>query len=139
MSTPPQQELSKEERNWAMLCHLSVFVALFWLHIGAILGPLVVWLSKRAEFELVDDQGKESLNFQISILLYTIIIGVLTVAALVAAGIMVRPFLVIAPMVLAFVLVGGILLFDFICVIIAAVAASNGVRYRYPLRIRFIK
>ena len=54
-----------DEKAWAMLCHLSVFSS-FLIPFGNILGPLIVWLIKHEEFALVDDQGKESLNSQIS-------------------------------------------------------------------------
>lgn len=111
---------SKEERTWAMLCHLSA-LSMFITGIGYILGPLIIWLIKKDQFPLVDDQGKESLNFQISVTIYAAISAVLV-----------------------FLLVGGILLpaviiFDIIEVILASVRANEGDRYRYPLTIRFIR
>ena len=108
--TPPA---SSDERTWAMLCHLSVFV-------GGFIGPLVVWLIKKDESALVDDQGKEALNFQLSVLLYT--------------------FICIP---LAFVIIGIFLamalgIFNLVVTIMATVKASQGEYYRYPLCIRFI-
>lgn len=111
--------ISKDERMWAMLSHLSA-LAFFVFPFGNIIGPLVVWLVKKDEYPFVDDQGKESLNFQISVSLYGIVAGVLI---LVLIGI---PLLI------------GLFFFNFILVVIASVKANDGVYYRYPLTIRFI-
>ena len=111
---PPQ-----EERTWGMLCHLSALSA-FVTGIGAILGPLIVWLIKKDQSAFVDAQGKESVNFQLSCLLYFIISGLLV---LVLIGI---PLLI------------ALSVFWLVEVIIASVAANNGTYHKYPLCIRFI-
>jgi len=61
---------SQLSRNWAMGCHLAVLAVYMGIPFGNILGPLIIWLVKKDEFPLVDEQGKESLNFQISMLIY---------------------------------------------------------------------
>jgi len=109
-----------EERNWAVGCHLAALSGLV-SGIGFILGPLIVWLYKKDELPFVSDQGKEALNFQITMLLCFL-----------------------AACVLIFVLIGIPLLillgiFNFLCVIIGAIRASEGVRYRYPFNLRLIK
>lgn len=109
-----------QERTWAMLCHLSALVG-FIFPFGNIIGPLVVWLIKKDESEFVDDQGKESLNFQISFTIYCIIAAFLILFII---GI----FLLVALGVLFLVLV-----------IIATVKANSGEKFRYPLSIRFIR
>jgi uncharacterized Tic20 family protein len=88
---------------------------------GNILGPLVLWLVKKDEYPLVADQGKEALNFQISMTIYYLIAAVL--------------ILVIIGIVLLVVL--GV--FSLIMTIIAMIKANSGERYRYPLAIRLIK
>ena len=113
-------ELKGSEQNWGMWCHLSTFLGII-IPLGNLLGPLLIWLSKKEEFPLVDDQGKESLNFQISIFLYSIIGFALI-------------FLVVGIFVLAV-----LVLFALFQVIKASIEASKGVRYRYPLCIRIIK
>ncbi len=113
-------ELSKDERLWGMLCHLSAF-AFFVFPFGNILGPLIIWLIKKDEYPFVDDQGKESLNFQISVSIYAI---AFTVMIIVLIGI---PLLI------------GLFFFTFIVVVIAAVKSNDGEFYRYPLNIRFMK
>ena len=116
--TPTQQE---EARRWAMLCHLSALVGLLGNGIGFLLAPLIVWLVKKDSDPFVDDQGKEAVNFQL-----TMMIGVLIGA--VTAIIMVGIVILLAVLVLAVVFP-----------IIAAIKANEGVYYRYPLTIRFIK
>ena len=110
----------KEERNWGTLCHLVAFTG-YIIPIANIIGPLVVWMIKRDEMPFVDDQGKESLNFQITIML-----------AMIASGLLM--FILIG-----FVLIFVVVIFQFIVVIIASIKANEGVYYRYPLCIRFIK
>ena len=108
-----------QERTWGMLCHLSA-LAMFLIPFGNIIGPLVIWLIKKDESSFVDDQGKESLNFQLSITIYALISAILI---LVIIGI--------------FLLIGlGIL--TLVLIIVAAVKSNSGEKFRYPLTIRFI-
>lgn len=111
---------SKDARLWAMLSHLTAFSG-FFIPLGNIIAPLIIWLIKKDQHEFVDDQGKESLNFQISITLYAII------------------SVVLAFVLIGFILIAAILIFEFIVVIIATVKSNDGHVYRYPLTIRFIK
>ena len=110
---------SQNERVWAMFCHLSAFAG-FIIPFGSIIGPIVVWSIKRDQYPLVDDQGKEAINFQISMLIYFIVSAILV---FVLVGI---PLLV------------AIFFFRIIITVVAAVKANEGVRYRYPLSIRFV-
>jgi uncharacterized Tic20 family protein len=112
---------NREARNWGMLCHLTALAGFIGIPFGHILGPLVVWLLKKNDYPSVDEQGKESLNFQISLSIYGIISALLIF-------VMVGIFLLIV-----------LILADLILVIVASVKTSNGESYRYPLTIRFIK
>lgn len=105
---------------WAMLCHLSALIAYVGVPLGHIIGPLVVWLIKKDQYPLVDDQGKEALNFQISVTIYGILAGFLI-------------FLFVG-----FLLLPAVILFDLVMIIVAAVKANQGIAYRYPLCIRFM-
>ena len=119
VSNAPQ--VSKEEQNWAMGCHLSALAG-FVIPFGNIIGPLVVWLVKRAEMPLVDVQGKESLNFQITA----------TIAALICVPLI---FVIIGIPLLVIIGIGALVLS-----IVAAVKVSNGTfDYKYPLTIRLLK
>src|SRR5580765_4921464 len=64
------------DRQWAMFAHLSALVAI-WLGGLGFLGPLIVWLIKKDELRFVDDQGKEALNFQLNVLLLTVVMGII--------------------------------------------------------------
>jgi uncharacterized Tic20 family protein len=119
MINQPNQ-VDPESRTWGMIAHLSTFSG-YIVPLGNIVGPLVVWLMKKDQMEFVDDQAKEALNFQISILIY-----------------------VVVSIVLIFVIIGiplliAVLIFDLVVTIMAAVKANEGVRYRYPLKITFVK
>ena len=142
-----EQTVSSEERNWALFCHLAA-LAIVVPYIGFIacfLGPLVVWLVKRNEFPLVDDQGKESLNFQITMALVAFFVfglgvtGAIVGIARSAAHPQAPPILAFASWLGMFVVLGLIALADIISVIVAAVKTSAGERYRYPIAIRFIR
>ncbi|MBE9203830.1 DUF4870 domain-containing protein [Synechocystis sp. PCC 7339] len=119
MTNQPNQ-VDPESRNWAMIAHLSTFAG-YLVPFGNIIAPLVVWLMKKDELEFVNDQAKEALNFQISILIYVIVSGVLIL------------LLIGIPLLIA------VLVFDLVVTIMAAVKANEGIRYRYPLKITFIK
>ena len=78
-SIPPMKSTpSKDERTWAMLCHFSTYIG-FIFPFGNIIVPLIIWLSKREDLPLVEDQGREVLNFQISMTIYFIISGILCI------------------------------------------------------------
>jgi uncharacterized protein len=111
---------TQDERTWGMLAHLTAFSG-FLIPLGNIIAPLVVWLVKRDQSQFVADQGKEALNFNISVLL----------AGAVCAA-------------LVFVLIGillGVALFFYwlAMTIVAGIKASEGIRYRYPFTLRLIK
>ena len=125
MSTEvPQEPLGQQEKDsrlYGMLCHLLALTMLIGIPLGNILGPLVIWLIKKDMYPFVDDQGKESLNFQISMTIYAIVSGILM-------------FVLIG-----FLLLPAVIIIDIVLVIIALIQANQGVAYRYPLTIRFFK
>ncbi len=121
--SPGSKEIDKDARMWGMICHLAGLGGLIPIVpvIGSVIGPLIVWQIKKDEFGFADDQGKEALNFQISILIYALVSGLLCFACV------------------GFFLLPAVYIFDLIFLLIAAVKANGGERYRYPLTIRFIK
>jgi uncharacterized Tic20 family protein len=112
--------LSENERNWAMFCHLAAFAGYF-VPFGGILGPLVMWISKKDDSTWVNENGKSSLNFQLSMLLYFILASPL---CLIVIGIPI-------------IMVLGIL--EIVFVVTASIRASRGEEFRYPLSIPFIQ
>ncbi len=168
------QDNDHAARNWAMLCHLS---SIAWIPLALLLmliniplpipflnlvgplvlwlskkvGPLVVWLSKKNQHPLIDAHGKESLNFQISLTIYSVIAGIVFLfLSGVTCGIgfstsssTTQPLLMqiiclvleIAVSILS-VIVGIVQLF---LVIFAAIKAKKGEFYHYPFTIRFLR
>ena len=112
---------SRDVRTWNVLCHATALAGFFVPWAGHILGPLIVWLAKRGDSPEIDESGKESLNFQISMLIYNVIAGVL---CLVLIG---------------FILLAILHILNLVLVIIASIQASEGKFYRYPMTIRLIK
>jgi uncharacterized protein len=125
--TPREQEI----RTWSMLCHLSALAILF-IPFGNILGPLVVWQIKKKDLPEIDAHAKESLNFQITLVIITIIFSIF-LAGTMGYGILIQnPIAMIGSGVglalfLAFIHLVGILL-----VVIAGIKANNGELYTYP-------
>ena len=117
---PQPEAVNRDANMWAMFCHLSALAG-FVIPFGNIIAPVVIWSLKKDEFAHVNDQGKEAINFQISVTVY-ILISVLLV------------FVVIG--ILLLILLG---LFTLIMTVIAALNANDGKAYRYPFTIRFLK
>ena len=112
---------SKDVRTWNVLCHATALAGFFVPWAGHILGPLIVWLAKRSDSPEIDEHGKESLNFQISMLIYNVIAGLL---CLVLIG---------------FIILAILHILNLVLVIVASIQASEGKFYRYPMTIRLIK
>jgi uncharacterized Tic20 family protein len=112
---------ARTERTYAMLCHLTSLVMFVGVPFGNIIGPLIIWLIKKDEYPLVDEHGKESLNFQISMTIYMMVSGLLIIVVI---GLILLPALLIAELIL---------------VIMAAVKVSDGEKYQYPFTIRFLR
>lgn len=111
---------SKEECSQAMGCHLLSLIGLV-IPFGSLIGPLVMWLVKKDESSFVDDQGKEAVNFNITMLIAFFVAFLLM---FVAIGAVLMPVLFI---------------FWVVMVIIAGLKANEGVAYRYPFTLRLIK
>src|SRR5437868_14939128 len=116
----PEMETTanKDIRTWCVAAHASALLGFVVPYAFHILGPLIIWLAKRGDSPEIDAHGRESLNFQISMLIYNLIAGVL---CLVLVGF----FLLV---VLHFV--------NLILVIVASIQASEGKLYRYPISLR---
>ena len=72
------ESLTKHERNLGAAIHASTF-SRFFIPFGNFLLPLVLWLANRKENAFIDHNGKQALNFQISLLLYSVILGIIAV------------------------------------------------------------
>jgi len=110
----------KDARQWAMFCHFAAFLGMIF-PFGNLLGPLIVWQLKRETAAFVDDQGKEALNFQITVALAMLVCFLLM---FVFIGIILIWVVGIAALVLT---------------IIAGIKANEGKAYRYPFCWRPVK
>ncbi|AGG88175.1 MULTISPECIES: DUF4870 domain-containing protein [Rhodanobacter] len=132
MSVPPESVIppppseppmaggpSAEERQWAMFAHLSALVGVI-IPLGSIIGPLVIWLIKKDTMPFVNDQGKEALNFNITVGIAAVVSWILC-------------FILIGFLLLAVLAVGWV-----VFVIIATIKANEGTTYRYPFTLRLV-
>lgn len=113
-------EYKKRLNNWALMMHLSSML-MFFIPVIHIIVPILIWQDKKYEFPELDDHGKEVLNFNISIMIYTLIASILIIVVI---GIILLMVIGVAA---------------FVLILIGTIKAGDGVLYRYPLTIRFIK
>jgi uncharacterized protein len=116
-SVPQFPTLSSSDRLWSVLCHLSYF---FGAALLSFLFPMVVYLVMRGESAYVTHHAREALNFHLSLLLYFICCIPL---CFIGVG---------------FVLLAAVAITGIVCSIVAAVKASKGTYYQYPITIRFV-
>jgi uncharacterized protein len=128
-ATPPSSTPSdpNAHRSWDMWCHLTALAGLV-IPFGNLIGPLIIWQMKRNEFPSVDEHGKESLNFQLSVLIYMLAGGVIALVGMFfCIGWLLFPVLI--------ALHFGALIFA----VIAGIKANDGMTYQYPVNLRLIK
>ena len=102
---------SSDEKTMAILSHILALVA-------PILAPLIIYLVKKDESKYIEYHAKESLNFQISMMIVTLVLLVSIIGIL---------------------LIWIVAIAAFVLVIIATIKASEGKLYKYPLTLRLIK
>jgi uncharacterized Tic20 family protein len=111
---------SGEVRQLAMLCHFAAFAGLVF-PFGSLLGPLILWQFKKDVDPFIDDQGKEALNFQITVAIAWLVCLLLG-------------FVVIGFLLMTVLVIGALIL-----TIIAGIKANKGIAYRYPWTWRLVK
>jgi len=112
----------KEENNWMTLCHLGGIISLHYLNF---LIPLAIWFTQKPKSDYINDQGKEILNFQISLTIYSIGLYLLT--------------LTVIGMPLAFIGYPILIVLNFIVCIRGAIKANRGEVFNYPFNLRLLK
>lgn len=111
---------SKDARTWGMACHLIALCGII-IPFGSVLGPIVIWVIKKNDDPFIDDQGKEAVNFQLTVLIAFIVSAIMMLV------------------VIGFLLMIAVAIYALVMVIIASMKANEGIAYRYPYTIRFIK
>lgn len=128
---------TKAEKDSAMFAHLASFGSLIF-PFGNIIGPMIVWLVKKDESEFVDEHGKESLNFQITYTIMLLILVGLGAGFAISSGFRGFEGGIAISIIFFITLIILYALMALVFVIIAAVKASKGEMFRYPMSIRFI-
>jgi uncharacterized Tic20 family protein len=147
--------LDNHQKNIATFIHLSTF-SRFIIPLGNFIGPIILWIANKDKSEFIDTHGKQAINFQISILLYTIIIGTLTIPFFVFKffnGLdfidfdgfydfhinigKPSPLLYISGAFGALAVIGFIL--EIVFIIKASLKARDGELFEYPITIKFLK
>jgi hypothetical protein len=131
-SAAPAGTPSAEERQWAIFAHLSALlgglVSTGWGgSVGFFIGPLIIWQLKKDAMPFVNDQGKEALNFAITVSLLCLALVLLTLLTLGVGILLTLPLMAVIGLTAT------------VLVVIAAIKANQGVAYRYPISLRLIK
>lgn len=118
-------DATSDERTYALFMHLSLLG-----HLAApvfiIAVPIIMWITKRNESPFLDDHGREAVNFQISLLIYSVLFAVLAIpVGFLTCGV-------------GFSLAAFPYILGIIGMIQAATAANRGEFYRYPMTLRFV-
>ena len=147
--------VSNHQKNIATFIHLSTF-SRFFIPFGNFIGPIVLWITNKEKSEFIDKNGKEIINFQMSIFIYALIIGTLSIPFFIfnvlgdleifsSRGFYDFHINIGKPSPLLYI-TGGLGVLAVLCFIIelgliikASLKARDGEVYKYPLTIKFIK
>lgn len=149
---------TRNDKTIAALTHLSALLQYF-IPFGNFIFPIIIWSSKKDKSELIDYNGKQIINFQISLFLYSLLCILIAIPAFSTVIFSSMDFsellnnheffwneinyadnvgtitIGIISVILFFILK----VLEFFLIIIASINASNGEKYNYPLTINFIK
>ena len=147
--------LDNHQKNIATFIHLSTF-SRFFIPFGNFIGPIVLWSVNKDKSEFIDNHGKQVINFQISVFLYAIILGILTIPFFIFKvfnGIdfidfngfesfhinigKPSPLLYIGGVLGVIAVIGFII--ELALIVVASLKARDGQCYNYPLTINFLK
>ena len=149
---------TKNEKTLAALTHLSA-LSQYFIPFGNFIFPIIIWSSKKDKSEFIDDQGKQVINFQLSILIYSIILILIAIpvfSTVIFSSMdwnelmnnhelfwnnidIANNISLLTLGILSILLVFAIKVIEFFLIVIAAISASEGKKYKYPLTINLIK
>jgi uncharacterized Tic20 family protein len=121
---------TQNDKNYSSITHLSGFAGWFF-PLGNIIAPLVLWMAKKNESSYIDAHGKSAVNFQLSLILYGVLLAILILPITILTlglGLIAISLAIIPAIILKIVLI-----------ISASIKANNGEYYNYPFTIEFIK
>jgi len=115
------REQDEGVRLWALASHMTALSVFAGIPFGNILAPIIIWIWKRRSHPFIESHCKESLNFQISMTLYTLLSFILCLVLI------------------SFVLVAALCIVNIVLVVVASLKADRGLSYRYPMTLRIIR
>ncbi len=150
--------MTSNEKNTSALIHLST-LSQYFIPFGNYIFPIIIWSSKKNDSEFVDYNGKQVLNFQLSMFLYTLLLLLISIPILIFTVLKNLTFNevfnshdftiedynhenitgIVVLAITAIIVFGFLKITEFILIIYGAVKASNGENYKYPLTISFFK
>lgn len=153
-----ESTVTTHQKNLSTFIHLSTFSKWF-IPFGNFIAPLILWSAQKNKSRFVDDNGRDAINFQLSILLYTIALAIISIPFFIWQVFKLEgtnshiifndhfhshgDFANMSTLFIIAIIVGtlavGIAIFEIVSVVSAAIKASNGENYKYPLTINFIK
>jgi uncharacterized Tic20 family protein len=150
--------LTNTEKNWATLTHIGAF-GQYLFPLGNFIIPIIIWSSKKNESAFVDYNGKQCINFQLSVFLYSLILGVIIIPVFILTFLKQIPLYeltqqhhftieefnfaenigLITTGAIALFILASLKIVEFFLIIQASVKTANGESYSYPLTIKFMK
>jgi len=118
----------KQVRNWVVFCHLGGLIPICFLNVVI---PWIIWLTQKSESSFIDEQGKEIINFQISLTIYSIALSFIAWTTIAASTIVGYSIACLGWIVL--------IVLNIIFIIKGAIKASKGEKFLYPINLRLIK
>lgn len=117
----PIKSPESESKTWGMILHLSVFAG-YVVPLAGLIAPIVIWQIKKDEFPILDAHGKNLMNFLITILIASVVAGLLTATVILA--------IIGIPLLIALGIAGIVM------PIIAAIKANDGIVWPYPYTLK---
>jgi uncharacterized Tic20 family protein len=145
-------------KNLSVFTHLST-LSQYCIPFGNYIFPILIWTSNKNKSEFIDFNGKQVLNFQLSLFLYSLVLAMIAIPiilitifsnipinSIINDGDFVRHYLsiencngIVIVAIIAIILFIGLKVAEFFLIIYASVKVSNGEKFEYPLTIPFIK
>ena len=153
-----ESTLTSHQKNVSTFIHLSTFSKWF-IPFGNLIAPLILWSAQKSKSKFIDKHGRDAINFQLSILIYTIALVIISIPFFIWQIIKLEgsnvhivfndhyhsqgDIATASTLLIIAIIVGtlalGLAIFEIVSVVSAAINASNGKNYKYPLSINFIK
>ena len=120
-----EANFDQNARMWGMICHLSLFAG-YVVPCAGIAAPIVIWMMKKEDSELIDYHGRECLNLWLTSVIFSLLMVVISIATMGIGAVVAVPLIILWSLAM------------FIFTIIAAIKAFDGKAYRIPMILRML-